>query len=81
MLDLEVPEDGSVVRLIKRGKIPAVPMTTKKPSKAYECLSLTDSPLIDWYKAEGQYRHIKGSGTMEDIFADICKEIDTVAGK
>lgn len=82
MLDLEVPEDELMVRLIKRGKDSGRAddneETIKKRLNVYHSQT---APLIDWYKAEGQYRHIKGLGTMEDIFADICKEIDAVAGK
>lgn len=82
MLDLEVPEDELMVRLIKRGKdsgrVDDNEETIKKRLNVYHSQT---APLIDWYKAEGQYRHIKGLGTMEDIFADICKEIDAVAGK
>lgn len=82
MLDLEVPEDELMVRLIKRGKDSGRAddneETIKKRLNVYHSQT---APLIDWYKAEGQYRHIKGLGTMEDIFADICKEIDAVASK
>ncbi len=82
MLALEVPEDELMVRLIKRGKDSGRAddneETIKKRLNVYHSQT---APLIDWYKAEGQYRHIKGLGTMEDIFADICKEIDAVAGK
>ncbi len=82
MLDLEVPEDELMVRLIKRGKDSGRAddneETIKKRLNVYHSQT---APLIEWYKAEGQYRHIKGLGTMEDIFADICKEIDAVAGK
>ncbi len=82
MLDLEVPEDELMVRLIKRGKDSGRAddneETIKKRLNVYHSQT---APLIDWYKPEGQYRHIKGLGTMEDIFADICKEIDAVAGK
>ncbi len=82
ILDLEVPEDELMVRLIKRGKDSGRAddneETIKKRLNVYHSQT---APLIDWYKAEGQYRHIKGLGTMEDIFADICKEIDAVAGK
>ena len=37
------------------------------------------APLIDWYKAEGQYCHINGLGTMEGIFAEIAEAIEKVA--
>jgi len=82
MLDLEVPEDELMTRLIKRGKESGRAddneETIKKRLTVYHSQT---APLIDWYKVEGSYRHINGLGTMEGIFADICTEIDKVAGK
>ncbi|WP_281644068.1 adenylate kinase [Bacteroides zoogleoformans] len=82
MLDLEVPEAELMVRLIKRGKDSGRAddneETIKKRLNVYHSQT---APLIDWYKSEGQYRHIKGLGTMEGIFADICTEIDKMGGK
>ena len=34
------------------------------------------APLIDWYKNEKLYAHIKGIGELETITADVCKAID-----
>ena len=36
------------------------------------------SPLKEYYKGEGKYQHINGLGTMEGIFEDICKAVDTL---
>ena len=36
------------------------------------------APLIDWYKNDGKYCHINGLGTMDGIFADICKAVDAI---
>lgn len=79
MLDLEVPEDELMTRLIKRGKDSGRAddneETIKKRLVVYHSQT---SPLKDWYKTEGQYRHVNGMGTMEGIFGDICEAIEPV---
>ena len=77
MVDLEVPEDELMVRLIKRGKDSGRAddneETIKKRLHVYHSQT---APLIDWYKHEKKYQHINGLGTMEGIFAEICEAID-----
>ena len=77
MLDLEVPEDELMVRLIKRGKDSGRAddneETIKKRLHVYHSQT---SPLIDWYKNEKKYQHINGLGTIDGIFADICEAVD-----
>ena len=77
MLDLEVPEDELMVRLIKRGKDSGRAddneETIKKRLHVYHSQT---APLIDWYKNEKKYQHINGLGTMEGIFAESCEAID-----
>ena len=77
MVDLEVPEDELMVRLIKRGKDSGRAddneETIKKRLHVYHSQT---APLIDWYKNEKKYHHINGLGTMEGIFAEICEAID-----
>ena len=77
MLDLEVPEDELMVRLIKRGKDSGRAddneETIKKRLHVYHSQT---APLIDWYKNEKKYQHINGLGTMEGIFAEICEAVD-----
>ena len=77
MVDLEVPEDELMVRLIKRGKDSGRAddneETIKKRLHVYHSQT---APLIDWYKNEKKYQHINGLGTMECIFAEICEAID-----
>ena len=79
MLDLEVPEDELMVRLIKRGKDSGRAddneETIKKRLHVYHSQT---SPLIDWYKNEKKYQHINGLGTMEGIFAEICEAVDNL---
>ena len=77
MVDVEVPEDELMVRLIKRGKDSGRAddneETIKKRLHVYHSQT---APLIDWYKNEKKYQHINGLGTMEGIFAEICEAID-----
>ena len=81
MLDLEVPEDELMTRLIKRGqesgRADDNEETIKKRLVVYHSQT---APLIDWYKNDGKYSHINGLGTMDGIFADICAAIDKGRG-
>ena len=66
MLDLEVPEDELMTRLIKRGqesgRADDNEETIKKRLVVYHSQT---APLIDWYKNDGKYCHIQGLGTMD----------------
>ena len=77
MIDLDVPEEELMTRLIKRGKESGRAddneETIKKRLVVYHSQT---SPLIDWYKKEGKYQHIKGQGILEEIFADVCTAVD-----
>ena len=77
MVDLDVPEEELMVRLIKRGKDSGRAddneETIKKRLHGYHSQT---APLIDWYKNEKKYQHINGLGTMEGIFAEICEAVD-----
>lgn len=77
MVDLDVPEEELMVRLIKRGKDSGRAddneETIKKRLHVYHSQT---APLIDWYKNEKKYQHINGLGTMEGIFAEVCEAVD-----
>ena len=77
MLDLDVPEDELMVRLIRRGQASGRTddneETIRKRLVVYHSQT---APLVDWYKSDGKYHHINGLGTMDGIFADICAVID-----
>ena len=77
MLDLEVPEDELMTRLIKRGqesgRADDNEETIKKRLVVYHSQT---APLIDWYKNDGKYQHINGLGSMEAIFAEISTAVD-----
>lgn len=77
MLDLDVPEDELIARLIKRGQESGRAddnmETIKKRLVVYHTQT---SPLIEYYKNEGKYQHINGLGTMEGIFAEITSAVE-----
>lgn len=77
MLDLEVPEDELMVRLVKRGKecgrADDNEETIKKRLTVYHSQT---APLIDWYKKEHKYKHINGLGSLEDISKEIYEAVD-----
>lgn len=79
MIELDVPDDKLMERLIKRGKESGRTddneETIKKRLNVY---ATQTKPLIAWYKAEGIHHHIDGYGELERIFADICKVIDSL---
>ena len=79
MIELDVPEDELMTRLLLRGQLSGRAddneETIKKRLVVYHSQT---SPLIDWYKNDGKYQHINGLGTMEGIFAEIAEAIDKV---
>lgn len=79
MLDLDVPEEELMTRLIKRGqdsgRADDNEETIKKRLVVYNTQT---SPLKEFYKGEGKYKHINGLGTMDGIFADICKAVESL---
>lgn len=79
MIELDVPEDELMKRLINRGKESGRSddneETIKKRLNVYHSQT---SPLIDWYKQENIHHHIKGLGELDRIFADICNVIDNI---
>lgn len=79
MIELDVPEDELMKRLILRGqqsgRADDNEETIKKRLVVYHSLT---QPLIEWYKQEGLHHHINGLGTLERIFEDIKKVIDGI---
>ena len=79
MIELEVPEEELMKRLILRGqqsgRADDNEETIKKRLVVYHSQT---QPLIEWYKKEGVHFHIDGLGELDRIFADICKVIDGI---
>ena len=79
MIELDVPEDELMKRLILRGqqsgRADDNEETIKKRLVVYHSQT---QPLIDWYKKEGIHYHINGLGDLDRIFADISEVIDKI---
>ena len=80
MIELSVPEEELMARLINRGKESGRSddneETIKKRLNVYHTQT---APLIDWYKKEGVHHHVEGLGTVDDIFTRIANEIDQLS--
>lgn len=79
MIELDVPEDELMKRLILRGKQSGRSddneETIKKRLTVYHNQT---APLIEWYEKEGIHHHINGLGELDRIFGDICAVIDNL---
>jgi len=79
MVELDVPEKELMKRLVLRGQQSGRSddneETIKKRLNVYHSQT---APLIDWYKNEGIHHHIDGMGSLDRIFGDICKVIDSL---
>ncbi len=79
MIELDVPEDELMTRLVKRGQASGRSddneETIKKRLTVYHEQT---QPLIRWYDEEGTHYHINGLGELDRIFADICNVIEKI---
>ena len=77
MIELDVPEDELMTRLLKRGELSGRSddnaETIKKRLDVYHSQT---SPLIEWYENDGIRHQIDGLGDLDRIFADICKVVE-----
>ena len=77
MIELDVPEDELMKRLLLRGqqsgRADDNEQTIKKRLVVYHQQT---QPLIAWYADEGIHYHIDGLGELDRIFADICQVVD-----
>ncbi len=79
MIELEVPEDELMKRLLLRGQLSGRAddneETIKKRLVVYHQQT---QPLIEWYHNEGLHHHIDGLGDLDRIFSDICAVVDNL---
>ena len=77
MIELDVPEDELMTRLLKRGELSGRTddnaETIKKRLDVYHSQT---APLIEWYENDGIRHKIDGLGDLDRIFADICKVVE-----
>ena len=79
MVELDVPEDELMARLIKRGQESGRSDDNEETiKKRLDVYHNQTSPLIEWYEKEGIRNHINGLGELDRIFGDIRKVIDNL---
>lgn len=79
MLNLEVPEDELVTRLIERGKTSGRSDDNLETiKKRIEVYNEQTKPVMHFYKAEGKLATINGVGSIDSIFEAISKAVDAV---
>lgn len=82
VVGLELDDDELTDRLIKRGKNSGRsddnPETIQKRLQVYHN---TTQPLRDYYEKEGFYHPVKGTGSVDEIFAEIKRHIDARKGE
>lgn len=79
MIELHVPEDELMKRLVKRGaesgRSDDNEETIKKRLNVYHAQT---EPLCNWYHEEGLHHAVDGLGDIDRIFSDICRIIDNI---
>jgi adenylate kinase len=80
VLALDVDEEEIVTRLLKRAQLEGRKDDTEEVirnrMKVYHAQT---SPLMEYYKKQGKFVSLHGVGSIDEIFADICKVIDKQA--
>lgn len=83
MLALEVSQEELISRLLNRGK------TSGRSDDVNETIirdriaeyHKKTSAVADYYKKFDKVKQVKGEGTIEEIFAALCKEVDRKSSK
>lgn len=79
MIELSVPEDELMARLVNRGKESGRSDDNEETiRKRLDVYHKQTSPLIGWYEQEGIHHHVEGLGTVDEIFSRICNVIDSL---
>ena len=79
MLELNVPDEMLMERLINRGKTSGRADDNEETiRKRLNVYNTQTAPLIAWYEAEGKRNAVKGYGPLEEINAVLCQVIDAL---
>jgi len=77
VLSLDVDEEEVVTRLLKRAQLEGRKDDTedviRNRMKVYHSQT---HPLMEYYNQQAKFKSLTGVGSIDDIFRDICKEID-----
>jgi adenylate kinase len=78
MIALDVPEEELKSRIKERGKTSgrADDQNEAKIENRIKVYKDETLPVANYYDSEGKYVKIHGVGTINEIFANICREID-----
>ena len=77
MLELDVPNDMLIERLVNRGKTSGRADDNEETiRKRLDVYNSQTAPLIEWYEKEGKRHAVKGYGALEEINAALCAVID-----
>lgn len=79
MLELNVPDEMLMERLINRGKTSGRADDNEETiAKRLGVYHSQTSPLIEWYEKEGIRNSVQGYGSLEEINAKLCAVIDAL---
>ena len=79
MLELNVPDEMLMERLINRGKTSGRADDNEETiRKRLNVYNTQTAPLIAWYEAEGKRNAVKGYGPLEEINEALCQVIDAL---
>ena len=79
MLELNVPDEMLMERLINRGKMSGRADDNEETiAKRLGVYHSQTMPLIEWYEKEGLRNAVKGYGSLEEINANLCVVIDAL---
>lgn len=79
MIELSVPEDELMARLLNRGKLTGRSDDNEETiKKRLDVYHNQTAPLIDWYENEGIHHHVEGLGTVDEIFDRVCAVVDVL---
>ena len=79
MLELNVPDEMLMERLINRGKTSGRADDNEETiAKRLGVYHNQTMPLIEWYEQEGLRNAVKGYGSLEEINANLCAVIDAL---
>lgn len=77
VIGLEVPDEELTKRILLRGKESGREDDNERAIKTRLAVyHKQTTPLMDYYKETGRYYSIKGEGSIEEIFTEICNVID-----
>lgn len=76
VIELHLTDEEILNRLLKRGREDDTEETIKKRIETYNDIT---EPLLEYYKPRDLVHRIDGHGSVDEIFTEICKVIETAA--